>query len=69
MICLKIHSVYQRCNKERALCNCGAAVRSGDSLFLANFCNGNRYVKQFICDENDITVTEKTNGHGYYVSL
>lgn len=64
-IFLQIHSFYQRCRT--ALCNCGAAVRSGNSLFVANFCGNNNYVTQNICNKNDISVEK--NGNGYWVSV
>lgn len=55
------------------MCNCGLAVRSGDSVFVANFCetevvkNGiskrklNRYVIQRLCDDRSLVVTEDGN--------
>ena len=59
---IMIHSFYQRCYS--ALCNCGAAVRSSNSLFVANFCGNNNYVTQNICNENDISVQKEGNGYG-----
>ncbi|CAC5377862.1 unnamed protein product [Mytilus coruscus] len=53
------------------LCNCGVAVRSGDSLFVANYCetkyNGinkvNRYMKQRLCDDRSLIVTKTSSSY------
>ncbi|XP_076070432.1 von Willebrand factor D and EGF domain-containing protein-like isoform X1 [Mytilus galloprovincialis] len=69
---LQINAYFRKCNGA-ALCNCGLAVRSGDSVFVANFCetevekNGirtrklNRYVIQRLCDDRSLVVTEDGN--------
>lgn len=63
---LQVHGYYRKCNGG-ALCNCGAAVRSGNSAFIANFCkvNGheNRYVTRKICDKKEMVVEETSNSY------
>lgn len=75
IISFQIHSYYQKCDyylkaNNGALCNCGAAVHSGDSVFIANFCNignrQNRYAIQKICNEQDMLV--EGGGNSYTVS-
>ncbi|VDI52511.1 Hypothetical predicted protein, partial [Mytilus galloprovincialis] len=67
-----IHSYYQKCDyylsyNGGALCNCGAAVRSGDSVFIANFCKidnrQNQYAIQKICDDQDMFVEGGGNSY------
>ncbi|CAG2252550.1 unnamed protein product [Mytilus edulis] len=69
---LQINAYFRECNG-RALCNCGLAVRSGDSVFVANFCETiverdgiserklNRYVIQRLCDDQSLIVIENGN--------
>ncbi|VDI03159.1 Hypothetical predicted protein, partial [Mytilus galloprovincialis] len=63
---VEVHGYYRKCNGG-ALCNCGAAVRSGNSAFIANFCkvNGheNRYVTRKICDKKEMVVEETSNSY------
>lgn len=66
---MQVHAYYRKCNNG-ALCNCGAAIRSGESAFIVNFCNvnghQNHYVTQKICKDHEMQVT--ANGNTYTVS-
>ncbi|VDH89919.1 Hypothetical predicted protein, partial [Mytilus galloprovincialis] len=65
---LQVNAFFKRCNsRSNALCNCGVAVRSGDSLFVTNFCeteltNGerrtNNYIIQRLCDDQNLIIEE-----------
>ncbi|XP_071123992.1 uncharacterized protein [Mytilus edulis] len=65
---LQVNAFFKRCKSgSNALCNCGVAVRSGDSLFVTNFCeteltNGerrtNNYIIQRLCDDQNLIVEE-----------
>lgn len=65
---MQVNAFFKRCNsRSSALCNCGVAVRSGDSLFVTNFCeteltNGerrtNNYIIQRLCDDQNLIIEE-----------
>ncbi|XP_076072003.1 uncharacterized protein LOC143043707 [Mytilus galloprovincialis] len=65
---LQVSAYYKKCHNT-VLCNCGVAVRSGDSLFVANYCETNykgqrktnRYMTQRLCDDQSLIVTNKGN--------
>jgi hypothetical protein len=65
---LQVNAYYTNCNRA-ALCNCGLAVRSGNNLFVANFCNTtyksapryNNYIVQRLRDDQNLVVTESGN--------
>ncbi|XP_063416202.1 uncharacterized protein LOC134697845 [Mytilus trossulus] len=67
---LQVSAYFQSCYTN-VLCNCGVAVRSGDSLFVANYCetkyNGinkvNRYMKQRLCDDQSLIVTKTSSSY------
>ncbi|CAC5389963.1 unnamed protein product [Mytilus coruscus] len=69
-----INAYYKKCYSN-ILCNCGVAARSGNSLFVANFCETiyesrkrvNRYVINRHCDDQNLIVTE--SGSSYTVIL
>ncbi|XP_071143816.1 von Willebrand factor D and EGF domain-containing protein-like isoform X1 [Mytilus edulis] len=72
----QINAYFRECNPGYpALCNCGVAVRSANSLFVANFCETkykgekrvNRYVASWMCDDQNLVVTE--SGNTYKVQL
>ena len=64
---LQVSVYFKRCSST-VLCNCGVAVRSADSVFVANFCTTtykgrrkvNRYMKQRLCDDQSLII-EKTS--------
>ena len=68
VLLLQVNAYYINCNGA-AMCNCGLAVRSGNSLFVANFCNTkyqggskyNNYIVQRLCDDQNLVVTESGN--------
>lgn len=60
------------------MCNCGVAVRSGDSLFVTNFCeteltNGerrtNNYIIQRLCDDQNLIVEETGDKFKVVISI
>ncbi|VDI18310.1 Hypothetical predicted protein [Mytilus galloprovincialis] len=63
----QINAFFRICGG--ALCNCGVAVRSANSLFVANFCEtiykgqrrANRYVASWLCDDQNLIIEENTN--------
>ncbi|CAC5414798.1 unnamed protein product [Mytilus coruscus] len=69
----QIHGFFRKCST--ALCNCGIAIRSADSLFVANFCETlykgqrrvNRYVASWLCDDQNMIIEE--TGNTYMVQL
>ncbi|VDI60923.1 Hypothetical predicted protein [Mytilus galloprovincialis] len=71
---LQVNAFYKKCYTT-VLCNCGIAVRSGDSLFVANYCDTNykgqirtnRYMKQRLCDDQSLIVTK--SGNTYEITL
>lgn len=66
----QINAYYKKCSST-VLCNCGVAARSGNSLFVANFCSTkapsdsrrrvNRYVINRLCDDQNLIVTDIGN--------
>ena len=64
---LQVSAYFKKCYGT-VLCNCGVAVRSADSVFVANFCittykgqrKVNRYMKQRLCDDQSLII-EKTS--------
>lgn len=73
---VQINIYVQECPQSTTvLCNCGIAVRSSDSFFIANFCRTkyqsvwktNRYMKQMLCDDQHLVV-EKT-GTAYTITI
>ncbi|CAG2192527.1 unnamed protein product [Mytilus edulis] len=66
----QINAFFRKCNPgANALCNCGVAIRSADSLFVANFCETmykgqrrvNRYVASWLCDDQNLIIEENVN--------
>jgi len=68
LLLLQVNAYFKKCNGA-ALCNCGLAVRSGNSIFVANFCKTeykgvpryNKYIVQRLCDDQNLVVTESGN--------
>ena len=68
VLLLQVNAYFTNCNGA-ALCNCGLAVRSGNSIFVANFCKTkykgvpryNKYIVQRLCDDQNLVVTESGN--------
>ncbi|CAC5392582.1 unnamed protein product [Mytilus coruscus] len=66
----EVNAYYKKCYNT-VLCNCGVAARSGNSLFVANFCETtyksqrkvNRYVINRLCDDQKLVVTESGNSY------
>ncbi|XP_052076398.1 von Willebrand factor D and EGF domain-containing protein-like [Mytilus californianus] len=71
---LQVSAYFRKCSTS-ILCNCGVAVRSGNSLFVANYCETNykgtrkinRYMTQRLCDDQSLTVTK--SGYTYAITL
>ncbi|CAC5390509.1 unnamed protein product [Mytilus coruscus] len=71
---LQVSAYFKGCSTS-ILCNCGIAVRSGDSIFVANYCETNykgqrktnRYMSQRLCDDQSLTVTK--TGNTYVITL
>ncbi|CAG2252440.1 unnamed protein product [Mytilus edulis] len=65
----QVNVYFSHCMHRVGLCNCGVAVRSADSIFIANFCETgilskrktNRYITSRICDDQNLVVTEDTD--------
>ncbi|XP_063436540.1 von Willebrand factor D and EGF domain-containing protein-like [Mytilus trossulus] len=65
----QVNVYFSHCILRTGLCNCGVAVRSADSIFIANFCETgiltkrktNRYITSRICDDQNLIVTEDTD--------
>ncbi|XP_021375498.1 uncharacterized protein LOC110464552 isoform X3 [Mizuhopecten yessoensis] len=75
-----VHAMYQTCynNHGGPTCNCGAAVRNNDAVFVANFCDAeigwftsgtqsNQYVEQSFCDDTHMIIYK--NGNSYTITL
>lgn len=67
---LKVSAYFKPCYGT-VLCNCGMAVRSGDSLFVANFCKTvykgvqrvNRYMIQRLCDDQSLVIQKTSTSY------
>ncbi|VDI13449.1 Hypothetical predicted protein [Mytilus galloprovincialis] len=65
----QVNVYFSRCSPAGGLCNCGVAVRSADSIFIANFCATgilsnrkiNRYITSRICDDQNLIVNKITD--------
>ena len=67
---LQVSVYFKRCYRT-VLCNCGVAVRSADSVFVANFCTTtykgrrkvNRYMKQRLCDDQSLIIEKMSTSY------